>query len=278
MKKLKIGLQLYSVREEMSKDFFGTLKNVKHMGYDYVEFAGYFGKSAEEIKEMLDSLQLKCISVHQTYDVFLKNPEQEIKFIKTLGAKYSAIPWMASDSQAGTPSFPKVIADIASTGKLLKENGIQLLYHNHDFEFEKFEGKTKLDILYSSISEEYLQTEIDTCWLKYAGYDPTQYLLKYSKRSPVVHLKDFTSNSAKKGPVYALIDENGKEIKKDKDSDGFKFKPVGQGVQDIPAIIKAALKAGTKYFIVEQDQSLELPALESAKESLNYLKKIETEL
>ena len=151
MKNLKVGLQLYSVRDKMEQNMEETLKAVKEMGYDCVEFAGYFGKSAQEVKAILDKLGLECASVHQTYDVFLDNPDENIKYIKTLGAKFCAIPWMGIEDQKGYPGFEKAVEDIKKVASLLKENGITMLYHNHDFEFEKFEDKYLFDWLYETV-------------------------------------------------------------------------------------------------------------------------------
>ena len=101
MKKFKVGLQLYSVRDQMEKDMEGTLKAVKEMGYDYVEFAGYFGKSAEEIRALLDKYGLICISVHQGLDFYEEGGQSAAEYIKTLGANFSAIPWYAAEKLAG---------------------------------------------------------------------------------------------------------------------------------------------------------------------------------
>ncbi len=278
MKKFKVGLQLYSIREDMEKDMDAALKSVKEMGYDYVEFAGYFGKTAEEVKELLDKHGLECISVHQGYDVFLKEPEANVKYLKTIGAKYCAVPWMGIEKHKGSENWDTTVKEFNEVGKLLKDNGIQMLYHNHDFEFNKFEGKFLLDWLYETIDADLLKTEVDTCWVRYAGYDPCEYIKKYTGRSPVVHLKDFVCTNFDMGAVYALIDDEGKEGDTDKpqsrDEAGFMFKPVGHGLQDIPAILKASEEAGADYVIVEQDQSPERPAMESAKMSREYLKSL----
>lgn len=274
MGNLKIGLQLYSVRDDMAQDMYAALKKVKEIGYDYVEFAGYFDHSAEEVKSMLDEIGLTCISVHQAYNLFLEEGQKAADYLKTIGAKFAAIPWMAAEDHKGCDHYDKVIADITKVGELLKANGIQLLYHNHDFEFQKYEDKFLLDWLYESISEDLLKTEVDTCWVKYAGYDPCEYLKKYTGRSPVVHLKDFTCKRFAGGPAYALIDENGKEIKTTREDNGFEFRPVGMGLQDFPAILSAAEEAGAAYAIVEQDASLDRPPMEAAKLSREYLKKI----
>lgn len=275
MKKFNVGLQLYSVRQDLERDMDGTLAAVKAMGYDYVEFAGYFGKSAEEVKSLLDKHGLTAISVHQTHDVFLTAPEENVKFLKTIGAKFCAIPWMAPDKITTKAGFEQLVADARIVGKLLKDNGIQLLYHNHDFEFMKLGGEYILDKLYSELDSDIINPELDTCWVHYAGENPVEYINKYADRSTIVHLKDFNCKELAVGPNYALIDENGNEIKaKPREENEFKFLPLGQGRQNMSAILEACDKACTEYIIVEQDQSVDCPPLEAVKISREYLKSL----
>ncbi|MDF2820271.1 MAG: sugar phosphate isomerase/epimerase [Clostridiales bacterium] len=275
MNELKVGLQLYSIRDDMQNDVDATLKQVKDMGYDYVEFAGYFGKTAEEVLALLKKNGLECVSVHQTHDVFINNEKESIDFIKTIGAKYCAVPWMGLEHHAGTNLFEQTKKEFIQVGQALKYADIQLLYHNHDFEFQTFEDKFLLDWLYESIPSEILQTEIDTCWVKYAGQEPTEYIRKYAGRSPVVHLKDFVCKNLGGKAVYALIDESGQETKPvTQEDNGFEFRPLGQGMQDFPAIIEAVKEAGAKYIIVEQDQSPTCSPLQAAKEGREYLKSL----
>lgn len=276
MKKFKVGLQLYSVRDKMEADMEQTLKAVKEMGYDYVEFAGYFGKSAEEVKALLDKYELECPSVHQGYEVFIEKPEDNVKYLKTIGAKYCAVPWMGMEKQKGNPDFEKAVEEIKNVAKLLKDNGIQMLYHNHDFEFEKFEDKYLFDWLYETVGLDLLKPEIDTCWVKYAGEDPCAYLEKYNDYIDVVHLKDFVCKEFANGPVYALIDNSGKENapKKTQEENEFKFKHIGGGLQNFKEILASAEKAGAEYVIVEQDQWYDEDSLELAKKSREYLKSL----
>ena len=151
MKKFNVGLQLYGVRNSMQNDFEGTLKAVSEMGYEYVEFAGYYNKSGEEIKAILDRYGLKCISVHQGIEFFNENPEEKIKFLKTFGVKYCIIPWYEVSKLAGTPEWENTVASFNKIAKLLSENGMKLGYHNHDFEFRKFEGKYLHDYIFEAV-------------------------------------------------------------------------------------------------------------------------------
>lgn len=271
MKKFKIGLQLYSLRGDMEKDMDATLRKVSEMGYECVEFAGYFGKSAEEVKAMLDKYNLEAVSVHQGYEVFLEDEKSNIDYLKTLGVKYCAVPWMDKAKLAGNDVYPNTVKDMTQVAEALKKNGIQMCYHNHDFEFEKFEDKFLLDWLYESIPADLLQPEIDTCWVKYSGNDPVEYINKYAGRMGILHLKDFVSDKFAQGPVYALIDENGNSGESEKNT-SFEFRPVGSGIQDFEAILKAAENAGIEYLIVEQDDCPTASPIESVKQSREYLK------
>ncbi len=276
MSNLKVGLQLYSLRDKMEADMDSTLKAVKEMGYDYVEFAGYFGKSADEVKTILDKYDLNCISVHQRYDAFLNDPAASVEYIKKLGVKYSAIPWMGPENHKGQENFEKAMEEIRTVSALLKNNGIKLLYHNHEFEFEKYDGKFRMDWLYETLGTDVLEPEIDTCWVRYAGYDPCEYIGKYAGKINIVHLKDFVCTSFAGGPVYALIDGEGKQgdKKPTRDDNGFRFKSVGTGMQDFPTIIKAVEHAGAEYVIVEQDEWYDEDSMELARSSREYLRSL----
>jgi len=269
---MKVGLQLYTVEKEVKQDMDAALKAVKEMGYDYVELGGYYGKTPEEVAELLKKYDLQAISIHQLYGPIIEDPETTIAGMKTVGVKYSAIPWMGIDSHKGHENFEKAMEDITKAATLLKENGIQMLYHNHDFEFQKTDDKFVLDWLYETISPELLQPQIDTCWVKYAGYDPSEYIRKYAGRIEVVHLKDFVCDKLNQGPVYELqgdTKENCAERKKT-----FGFRPVGYGVQDFPAILKAAEEAGAEYVIVEQDKAETASPMECARMSREYLRSL----
>lgn len=267
MKDFKVGIQLYSVRDHMNQDFYGTLKAIKNAGYDYVEFAGYFGKSAEEIRAMLDELGLECISVHEGAETYLNGGKAAVDFLNTIGAKYSAIPWYPIEKLKG--DFDATVEKFKKTSDLLAEGSIRLLYHNHDFEFQKLGGEYILDKIYSAMDGK-LEGEVDTCWVHYAGIDPSEYLLRYKGQMKVLHLKDFECENLASGPVYELI--NSDESNADKNAAGFKFKPLGDGRQDFAKILAAAEEVGIEYVIVEQDDSYEQDSIEAAAQSRKYLK------
>lgn len=274
MKKFNIGLQLYSVRDDLASDFEGTLKKVSEMGYEYVEFAGYYDKSAKEIKEILDKYSLKCISVHQGPAPFFAEGNKIIDFMAELGIKYCAIPWYErAKLEYGTPVWDETIENFKKYSAALAQKGIKTLYHNHDFEFDKIDGKCIFDRLYETLDSDILNPQIDTCWVRYAGYDPSEYIEKYADRLDVLHLKDFVCKNLGGGPAYALIDGDGKEIPKpSKEDNEFKFVPLGMGRQDFKKILEAAEKTGIHTLIVEQDASVDRPPMEAAEISRRYLK------
>lgn len=275
MKKFNVGLQLYSVRESMEKDFEGTLTAVSDMGYEYVEFAGYFGKSSDEIKEILDRLGLKCISVHQRLDFFNDDPIGKINYLKNFGVKYVVVPWHDKENLAGGKGWEETVKNFTKYAKLFAEHGMKLAYHNHDFEFEKFEGKYLHDYLFEAIDNDIFAPEFDTCWLRYAGLMPEDKIREYKGNVEIVHLKDFTCRAFGGGPVYDLITTDGKDggKKPTREDNGFEFRPVGMGIQDFKTILEACEESETETVIVEQDKTvLGMTDLESAKVSREYLK------
>lgn len=270
---IPVALQLYTVRNELKADFLGTLCKVKEMGYEGVEFAGLNGYEPAQIKKWCDSLGLKPISAHVPLAAMLEDIDKVIADYKTIGCEYITVPYVTVERRPGGELFMQMVEEIRSIGEKAKEAGLILLYHNHDFEFNKLaDGQTGLDYLYANVPADLLQTQLDQCWVKYAGYEPVEYLEKYSGRAPVVHLKDFYVNGEQNEDPYALIGLSEKEKRASK---GFEFRPLGKGIQDIPAIITAAKAAGSKWFVVEQDQpSMDKTPLECAQMSIEYLKSL----
>ncbi|MBQ9131112.1 MAG: sugar phosphate isomerase/epimerase [Clostridia bacterium] len=265
-----VALQVYSVRNDADANLYATLKEIKTMGYDGVEFAGLYNHTAEEVRDMCADIGLVPISAHVSYQEMMADPEGVLSQYATIGCKYVAIPYLTSELRPGTDKFPEVVKNAAMLGAVASKLGMTLLYHNHDFEFMKLDGKYALDILYEEVSADLLQTELDMCWVNVGGENPSEYLLKYSGRSPVVHLKDFYGE--KSDDMYELI---GIEKKAPTRPANFEFRPVGSGKQDFPAILKAAEQAGSSWVVVEQDNpSMGLTPMECAAKSRAYLKSI----
>lgn len=235
MKKFGIGIQLYGVRHAMAEDFEGTLEKIRDMGYEYVEFAGYFGKSSEEIKAILDRLGLKCVSVHQGLEFFDEDPDGKAEFLKGFGVKYSVIPGYPKDHLKGSANWDKTIEKFKSISSILGRHGIMLGYHNHEYEFETFEGKYLHASIFDEVGLDNVFPQLDTCWVHYAGIRPEEKIREFKGHVPIVHLKDFVCKNFGAGPVYQLIDSNGNvpDKKRSRADNGFEYRALGRGIQDI---------------------------------------------
>ncbi len=265
---LPVALQLYTVRGDMQNDMLGTLRAVKEMGYDAVEFAGLFGHSAAEVRAMLDEVGLTAISAHVPFVEMMADPDATFAAYKEIGCEYVAIPYMSLNDLTGAPDFPANLKTIECLGTIAAKHGLTMLYHNHDFEFTVIDGKYLLDIMYETVSADALKTELDMCWVNVGGENPAAYLRKYTGRAPVVHLKDFAGE--KSDDMYELI---GLEKKAPVRPANFEFRPVGYGLQEMPGILAAVLDAGAKWVVVEQDQpALGKTPMECAAMSRDYLK------
>ncbi len=272
MEKRPVAYQVYSAREEAEKDLDAVLGTLKALGYDGVEFAGFYGYSADEVKAMLQKHGLKAISSHVPFVQIEEDMYGVISFHKAIGCEYIAVPYLDDATRPGAPGFAHALAVIHQFGRLMKEAGLTLLYHNHDFEFIQLSGMYGLDFLYEAVPADVLKTEIDVCWVKYAGENPADYIRKYAGRCPVVHLKDFVGKKAEDGSTpYALIglDENEK-----KDTQAFEFRPFGYGCQNVEEVVTAGIESGAKWFVIEQDMSIGRTPLEAAELSIGTLKKI----
>lgn len=268
MAKLPVAVQIYSIREDAERDLKGTMLQVKEMGYDGVELAGLYGHTAEEFRDCLKEAGLRPISAHVPYQELVLDMEGTVDKYVTIGCEYIAVPYLTEEFRPGTDKFPEVVENIRKIGEYCQKKNIVLLYHNHDFEFIKMEdGRYALDYLYETVSEDKLQTELDTCWVKVSGEDPAAYIRKYANRCPVVHLKDFVGE--KSNNMYQLI---GIDSEEEKAANAFEFRAVGYGKQDFPAVLEAALSSGAKWVVVEQDAHYDHTALEDIKLSREYLR------
>ncbi len=265
---LPVAIQLFSLRNEMSKSVEDTLRTVKKMGYSGVEFAGLFDKSPEEMKALLDEIGLVPVSAHVPYPQLVADPEGVAKIYKAVGCKHVVIPWLDPDERPDGKNFNEFLANVRRIGEVMHANGMNLHYHNHEFEFVPFEdGTVSFDALYAETSPEILKMELDCCWCNVAEKRSEDYLRKYANRCPLLHLKDYVGQ--KTANMYNLIGkkETQEQTKK------FEFRPVGSGVVDFDAILAVAEDCGVEWLIVEQDSpSPDMTAVECAEKSREYLK------
>lgn len=262
---------MFSVRDDLASDFEGTIKAVAGMGYDGVEFAGLYGHTPAEAKAVCDRYGVKIVSIHSSLEELSSDPEGFVKDFASSGCENIVITYLLEDFRAGHPRFGEVIEGAKVIGGVCNRYGLNLLYHNHDFDFAKVGGDYALDVLYREVPAELLKSELDTCWIDYVGVNPAEYIRKYAGRAPVIHLKDFVmpgKKSEKGGPNVGI---DGIEFDK---VESFWFRPVGYGVLNVDNIVDAARFAGTKWLVVEQDMpALGKSALECAQMSVEFLKK-----
>ena len=273
---LPVGVQLYSVRTDLQQDFYGTLKAVREMGYAGVEFYGeYYGNSAVQVKQWCTELGLIHFSNHVPFDQLIGDIDKVIEENTILGVQYIVFPYMDEASRPGVDpeQFKATVAKLGEVGAKVREAGFQLLYHNHDFEFVTLaDGNVAYDAIFSSNDRKNLQNEIDVCWANYAGYDPAEYLAKYSGNIPVVHLKDYKLEGKLSAAPYALIGISTDNSMKD-EGGWFEYRPLGEGQVDIPAAIEAAMAGGAQWLCVEQDEaSQERTRLGGIEKSVEYLR------
>lgn len=252
-----IGIQLYTIRNEMAKDVAGSLKKVADIGYQYLELAGYadgkfYGFAPEEFKKMVDDLGMEVISSHtgvEVKGVDTSNVDIMAEAHAKLGAKYCIQPWLVEERRVSADSYRQFVAELNTIGGIMKKYGLQFGYHNHNFEFQEVDGLIPFTDIYMPETDPNLVTfEIDLYWVKRAGYDPVKLLQDFPGRFQLFHMKDMEASE-----------------------DQF-FAPVGEGIIDFKEILKYKEIAGMKYMFVEQDSTRDGKAMEAIATSFNNLK------
>jgi sugar phosphate isomerase/epimerase len=262
----RVGLQLYTVRDLMKKDFEGTIAKVAQIGYKEVEFAGYYDRSPQAVRAILEKDGLTSPSTHVGYDIVEKKWSEALDAAHTIGHTFVVCPWIDA-KQRKTPDGWKRAAELFNhAGEAAQKAGIQFAYHNHAFEFEPSEalgGKLPYDFLLAETDPNLVKMEMDLCWITVGGQDPVKYFDRYPGRFPLVHVKDWTT----KGP--GGNDYGG--------ATGASKKPghmtdVGQGEIDFKRIFAQSGKAGIQHYFVENDEPKS--AFEDIKISYDYLAKL----
>lgn len=245
MAQLPIALQLYTVRDETARDFTGTLRNVAEMGYPAVEFAGYGGLPASQVASLLAELGLQAASTHLGFAALDQRLDAELDFCQEIGCSYMVFAALPPE-QRGEERVRALIEWFNKVGGRCRERGVTFAYHNHDFDFARSsDGRFLLDLLLEETDPTLVALECDVYWATFAGVDPISYLQRWSGRVPLLHVKDMTSDR--------------------------RFTEVGDGTLDMSAICRTASAAGTRWYVIENDQP-RIPSLESARRSLEYLR------
>lgn len=252
-----IGLQLYTLRDQMAKDFEGTIAKVAATGYQEAEFAGYFNRTPQQVKAVLERNHMVAPSAHIPIEELRAKLPQVIEAAHTIGHQYIVNPWINQEDRGSLDSWKKLAAFFNETGRKVKEAGLQFAHHNHDFEFKPTDGQVPYDLLLKETDSNLVKLEMDLFWITAAGQDPLKYFKEYPGRFPMLHVKDRPTKLPH--PVYVTEDA--------------KFAPVGTGVVDFKRVFAHADKGGVKHYYVEQDFTEGSP-FDAIKISYNNLRKM----
>jgi len=245
----RIGVQLYTVRDEMKRDVEGTLARVAEIGYREVEFAGYFGRTPAQIRAALSANRLTAPSTHIGFaELTGASWPRILDDSKAMGHEFVTIPWLAPAERRSLDSWRRVGDALNRGGESARAAGLQLAYHNHDFEFARVDGQVPLDVLLASTDPALVSFELDIYWMVRAGHAPLDYLARHPRRFTMLHVKDSTG-----APEHKMVD-------------------VGAGRIDFRTILEHAARAGTRHAFVEHDQPAD--AMASIRDSYRALSRI----
>ncbi len=250
-KNKKIGVQLYTLRDAISKDAKGSLKRVAELGFGEVENFGYngkfFGMDASTYKTLLGDLGMTAPSGHYMYGNILNGWEKAVEDAKVIGQDYMVLAYLIPPERKSLDDYKKIAENLNKAGEVCKKAGIQLCYHNHEFEFEAMNGQLPFDILTGETDAGLVKIELDLYWAMVAGQDPVALFKKHKGRIALWHVKDMDKTPKKN------------------------FTEVGNGVIDFVTIFKNAKTSGMKHFFVEQDVCPGSP-FDSISQSIGYIK------
>jgi sugar phosphate isomerase/epimerase len=248
---IPLAVQLYTLRDLIAEDFVSTVQQVAGMGYAGVELAGYGNlKSASEVKRVLDDLGLMVSGSHAGIESLEDDLGAVLDDQAVLGNRHLICPWMPEARRKDADGWKAVAASLNRIGNSCSARGIDFAYHNHAFEFQQFEGKAGLDILFENSDPNFVKAELDVYWIQHAGVDPVAYISKLGQRTILLHLKDMAAGDEKR------------------------FAPVGTGILNFNGILKAAQTAGVRWGVVEQDKTYDTPPLNAIRTSLENLRQI----
>ena len=249
--RIPLAVQLYTLRDQIAQDFAETVKQVAEIGYAGVEMAGYGNlKTAAEAKRALDDAGLKVVGAHVGVEQLETDIGRAFDELHALNAPTVIIPWMPDQRRADAAGWKRAAQALNPVGAKCRERGIELCYHHHSFEFQKFNGKTGMDLLLENAEPGLVRIELDVYWLQHGGEDPVKFIQRVGGRAPLVHLKDMAA-----GPER-------------------KFAPVGSGTLDFKSILAAMRDSGARWGIVEQDNCYDTPPVEAVRTSFENLRKI----
>lgn len=251
------GVVSYTYRHSFQKDVPATLDTIKKLGVTNIEFSNLFGKTANELRKMLDERGMRCTSFGVSYPDLVNKTNEVAENAKTLGASFVRIAWIPHDGPFTVEIANKAIEDFNTAGKMLKETfGLTFCYHNHGYEFQPYEQGTFFDYIVAKTNPKYVSFELDILWAFHPGADPAALLKQYGPRFKLMHVKDL-----RKGVVGDFSGSTSVE----------NDVALGTGQIDVARVIKAAQKSGIVHYYIEDESSsvsVQVP------QSLKFLKSL----
>ena len=249
------GMVSYTFRHSFQKDVSATLDTIKSLRVTNMEFSNLFGKTAADIKKLLDEKGMRCTSFGVSYSDLVNKTSEVGQNAKTLGASFVRVAWIPHDGPFTIETAKKAIEDFNTAGKLLKESfGLSFCYHNHGYEFQPYENGTYFDYIVANTNPAYVNFELDILWAFHPGADPAALLKKYPKRFKLMHVKDLRKGVVGDFTGATSVDND---------------VALGTGQIDIAGVIKAASKSAIEHYYIEDESSsvkVQVP------QSLKYLK------
>lgn len=252
-----IGLQLYSLRADFTKNVPATLEKVRSYGIRNVELAGTYNLSPAKFKEMLDANGLKPISGHFPFERFRDDAEGIARDAKALGLQYAGCAWIPHSDPFDEKTCREAVAVFNRAGEILSKQGIKVFYHTHGYEFQPHGQGTLFDLFMSETKPEFVSLEMDVFWIVFPNKDPVKLLKKYGSRFELMHVKDM-KKGLKTGSLAGKTDVSNDVT-------------IGTGQMNWPAILSAAKKAGVKHYFIEDESPT---SAEQIPQSLKYLERV----
>jgi len=245
-----IAAQLYTLRDFLKTpaEIAASLKKVREIGYKAVQVSGMGPIDPKELRKITDSEGLTICATHMAFEKFRDETSAAIEEHQILGCKHPAVGSMSLDYRGGAEGFLRFARDAEKVGQKLADAGMTFSYHNHNFEFERFDGRMGMEIIIENTSPENVKMELDTYWVQAGGCNPTAWIKRVAGRISLLHLKDM----AMEGSTQV-------------------FAEIGRGNLDWPEILAVARAAEVEWYIVEQDKCQGDP-FDSLKISLDNLK------
>jgi sugar phosphate isomerase/epimerase len=253
----EIGLQLYSLRAQLQADTPGSLDKVKAFGFQTVELAGTYSLTPEQFRQQLDARGLDAVSAHFPYERLRDDVEGVARDAQVLGLKFVGCAWIPHSDPFDEKTCREAAAVFNRAGEALAKHGLKFFYHSHGYEFQPYQDGTLFDLLMHETNPKFVNFEMDVFWIVHPGQDPVKLLQKYGKRWQLMHVKGMRDST----PTGLLTGH----------TDVTNDVAVNQGKIDYAPILKAAKKAGVKYFIIEDES----PSSEQQiPQSFEYLKTV----